>query len=638
MKKIVITGILSMLFLVTIHVLPVRAQTQEAEIAETDLTANADAILRKRLTIIEIKDMKSATLKERYVVTILNPQGKDFGHFYGVYYQDQSYSNIKAEVYDHTGKRIKRIQGSDISDMSYVSGASLFDDTRLKAFEVYNPTYPYTVEVEYELNYKGFVSFPRWIPQYSENLAVEEAKLLVIYPEDNPVRYKALNMSEPSKYQHGQDKTRLEWSLSNLPAYKSEPLAPPFHEYMPVVYLAPNEFNFHNTGGKLQTWEDYGSWLASLLVGRQGLPQKLEDEVGHIIKDAKDNPREAARRIYEFMQNHTRYVSIQLGIGGFQPFPADMVAGTGYGDCKALSNYTKALFQIAGIESYYTVIGVSNQSIVFDDFPSLDQTNHAILCVPFETDTVWLECTSQRNPFGYIPRSLQYRKALIVKDKGSTLTDLPSLTAEDNRRDCDLSINIDISGNAQIISNTTFRGILIETVFPEVWQSRKEQLEVLTLRYSNLKGRISEFELKLDTEGEITATENVVMAADNFGSKTGSRIFISAFPPGGSESTLQRIKDRKTDFELEFPYLDKHTITFALPENYRVETLPAPVLMQTAFGNYEIEVSATDSEIVVTRAFLRNKGRYPAAEYNDYVGFRQAISRADRSQIVLIER
>jgi hypothetical protein len=108
------------------------------------------------------------------------------------------------------------------------------------------------------------------------------------------------------------NKTRLEWSLSNLPAYKSEPLAPPFHEYMPVVYLAPNDFNFHNTSGKLQTWEDYGNWVASLLVGRQGLPQKLENEVSELIKDAKDNPREAARRIYQFMQNHTRYVSIQL--------------------------------------------------------------------------------------------------------------------------------------------------------------------------------------------------------------------------------------------------------------------------------------------------------------------------------------
>jgi hypothetical protein len=638
MKKLVITGILSMLFLAMIQVMPVRAQTQEAEIIEQDLTANADAILRNRLTIIEIKDVKSATLKERYVVTILNPQGKDFGHFYGVYSQHQSYSNIKAEVYDHTGKRIKRLRGSDINDISFVSGASLFEDTRVKTFEVYHPTYPYTLVVEYELNYKGFVSFPRWIPQRSGSLSVEEANLIVIYPEDNPVRFKALNIDPPKEYPHDKNRIRLEWNLNNLPAYKSEPLSPPAHEYLPVVYLSPDEFYFHNTSGKLRSWEDYGNWVASLLAGRQDLPQKLEDEVKELIKDVKDNPREVTRRIYEFMQNHTRYVSIQLGIGGFQPFPAGMVAGTGYGDCKALSNYTKALLKIAGIDSYYSEIGVSNRSIVFDDFPSLDQTNHVILCVPFETDTVWLECTSQRSPFGYVLNSLQHRKALIVKEGSSALVDMPASTPHENRKEVEFGLILDNSGAAHISSNTTFYGSRIETVFPEVWQSRKEQLDALTLRYSNLKGRISEFELLLNNENEITASENVSMQVNNFGSKTGSRLFLSAFPPGGSESSLQRIQDRKTDFELEFPYMDSHTIIFTLPDNYRVETLPATVSMQTAFGNYEIEFSATESEIVVNRVFLRNKGRYPATEYNDYVDFRQAVSRADRSQIVLVEK
>lgn len=628
----------TLLIVSLVYCLPALALSQASGRIPEELRTNADAVLRERLSIIEIKDIKSATIKEKYAVTILNAQGKRFGHFYGAYSQHQSYRNIRAEVYDHNGKLIKRLRNSDISDMSLVSNASLFDDTRLKSFEVHQPSYPYTVVVEYELNYKGFVSFPRWIPQRSGSLSVEEANLIVIYPEDNPVRFKALNIDPPKEYPHDRNRIRLEWNLNNLPAYKSEPLSPPVHEYLPVVYLSPDEFYFHNTSGKLRSWEDYGNWVASLLVGRQDLPQKLEDEVNELIKDVKDNPREVTRRIYEFMQNHTRYVSIQLGIGGFQPFPAGMVAGTGYGDCKALSNYTKALLKTAGIESYYSEIGVSNRSIVFDDFPSLDQTNHAILCVPFESDTVWLECTSQRAPFGYILNSLQHRKALIVKEQGSALADMPALTAKDNRKDVELIINIDNNGSAQINSNTIFFGSRIETLFPEVWQSRKEQLEALTLRYSNLKGRITEFELLLDTGNEITASENVTMQVNNFGSKTGSRLFISAFPPGGSESRLQRIQDRKTDFELEFPYMDSHSITFAVPDNYRVETLPASASMQTAFGNYEIEFSATESEIVVTRVFLRNKGRYPATEYNDYVDFRQAVSRADRSQIVLVEK
>lgn len=605
---------------------------------QEELKTNADAILRERLTIIEIKDMRTATVREKYVVTILNAQGKSFGHFYGAYFQHQTYGNIKAEVYDQNNVLIRRIRSSDISDMSLVSGASLFEDSRVKKFEVHQPTYPYTVAVEYELTYKGFVSFPRWMPQRAGNLSIVEANLVVIYPENNPVRYKAINIDQPVEYRHSKDLMQVSWSAKNIPAYKHEPLSPPVHEYLPVVYLAPDNFYFHDTQGNLRTWESYGNWVASLLDGRQTLNISVIQQVNEIIKGADNNPREITKRIYEFMQSHTRYVSIQLGIGGFQPFPASEVASTGYGDCKALSNYTKALLDAAGIESYYTEIGVDNQSIVFDDFPSLDQTNHVILCVPLETDTVWLECTSQRSPFGYVVNSVQNRKALIVKEGGSKLVNIPSYGSKKNKKVVEIGLALDNNGNADIAMKSKFYGSRIETLFPEVWQSRQEQLEAITLKYANLKGTIDNFEMTLSRDDEITAFENLNMRVGNYASKTGSRLFVNAYPLGGSGSTLQRIKDRKTDFVLEKPYSDNQTVTITLPENYRIENLPGTIRHDTSYGNYLLTFEATENEVLVIREFVRNNGRFPAAEYNDYVTFMQSVSKADRSQIVLIEK
>ena len=103
-----------------------------------------------------------------------------------------------------------------------------------------------------------------------------------------------------------------------------------------------------------------------------------------------------------------RYVSIQLGIGGFKPSAAKFVDEKKYGDCKALTNYMKNLLSVVGIASYPALINAGYNKYPADTrFPS-DPFNHVILCVPMEKDTVWLECTSNNAKAGFF--GLLYRK------------------------------------------------------------------------------------------------------------------------------------------------------------------------------------------------------------------------------------
>ncbi len=159
-------------------------------------------------------------------------------------------------------------------------------------------------------------------------------------------------------------------------------------------------FEFEGYAGSNADWVSLGNWIHQLQEGRLALPEEAKADVKTIV-DQYANPYEQAKAIYEYMQQRSRYVSIQLGIGGFQPFDAQTVHELGYGDCKALTNYTQALLHEAGLEAYYTLVKAGKKAYTFEPEFTANQFNHVILCTVIAEDTVWMECTSQQIPFGF---------------------------------------------------------------------------------------------------------------------------------------------------------------------------------------------------------------------------------------------
>ncbi|HEY4148413.1 MAG TPA: transglutaminase-like domain-containing protein [Chitinophagaceae bacterium] len=88
---------------------------------------------------------------------------------------------------------------------------------------------------------------------------------------------------------------------------------------------------------------------------RDQLPDEAKKKI-HALTDSLHNEREKINAVYRFLQQNTHYVSIQLGIGGWQPFDAAYVYNKRYGDCKALSNYMVAMLREIGISGNSVLI------------------------------------------------------------------------------------------------------------------------------------------------------------------------------------------------------------------------------------------------------------------------------------------
>ena len=64
-----------------------------------------------------------------------------------------------------------------------------------------------------------------------------------------------------------------------------------------------------------------------------------------------NNDTDKISALYKYMQDKVRYVSVQVGIGGWQPIEAETVDRLSCGDCKALANYMESLLDVAGIKT-----------------------------------------------------------------------------------------------------------------------------------------------------------------------------------------------------------------------------------------------------------------------------------------------
>ena len=603
------------------------------------LKQHANAVIRNQQTEILLKSSTEMEVSDKRIITVLNKEGDKNVDAYLHYDNNVKIKDLEVLVYNQLGEIIKKIKKSDFKDISAVDGGTLYSDSRVKVLEYTPISYPYTIEFNYVINTSNTAFLRSFMPVYDFFVSVQNSTYSISFPADLSIRTKEKNF-ENIDFTKEELPNKISFSVKNIEAFKPEQFSPSIIDIIPKVLVSSNKFSLEGVLSEAENWEQFGKWIYNdLLKDTHDLPASTINAIQELVKD-ETNDIEKARKVYQYVQDKVRYISVQVGIGGWKPFKASEVDKLGYGDCKALTNYTMSLLQAVGIKSNYTVIyAESSQRSIDNEFASM-QGNHVILNIPSDNDeSIWLECTNQKLPFGFIGDFTDDRDALVITPEGGKIQHTKKYTTNENLQIIKGTYNVSNEGDIDVIVNVNSKGIQYDDKYWLETETQRDLDSYYKKRWKYINGiNINTMRINND-KNAIEFIEDINFQATNYTKKAGDRMLLTINALNRSLEIPDRYKDRKLPLKIKRGFKDVDEVEIKLPSDFKVETAPKNVLIENKFGSYKAELETIDENtLVYKREFIVNDGEFPKEDYDAFRDFYKDVSIQDNSKIALIKK
>lgn len=467
----------------------------------------------------------------------------------------------------------------------------------------------------------------------STGLSVQRSRLIVDAPASERLRLEERNLDFSPQVVEADGRQVRTWAARDLVRIKPEAYAADSNDVYMWVALSSS-----------LTWADIGRWYGALAADRYALSPQLVTQVRTLVSGAA-TARDTAAAIQRWVAQDIRYVSISLGIGGYQPrTPAEVVA-SGFGDCKDKATLFVAALRALGFDAASVL--TSSSGDVRRGLPSMEQFDHVIAYVSLPEGRVYADLTVALLPLGILPPQLQGEFGLGVPVKGAVeeLT-FPQETPEQRLSTISLAGRLDPTGK--------FFGRYSE----EMTGSRQWEMREL-------------FETPLDSAGRANFARKVAQGwftgarADSLVTFRGldlsapARVTldvqdgkalrrsgnnwilenpvgtVAAFTDAADALEAQPVRRFPIDAAtIMGPEEDVVAVRIALPAGWRPQ-LPQSVHAASVFGEYWGTYAFVNGTLEITRRMVGNRGIFPPDRIDELIAWFRAMGEDDAPFILI---
>jgi tetratricopeptide (TPR) repeat protein/transglutaminase-like putative cysteine protease len=268
------------------------------------------------------------------------------------------------------------------------------------------------------------------------------ARYVLDVPVGETFRAEAPGMGPPTEVE-SDGRRRLTWERRGL-----EPtlLAGPTPEAVASVSVA-----------SVSDWDGVARWYRALFEPQAVVTPRLAAEARRLVGGAVTRRAQVAA-IFGPIEARTTYLGDELGLGAYQPRPAEQTLLRGLGDCKDLTALLAALLRAVGIPAWPALVRPDGPGVFGEDHPTPAQFTHVLLYVPDPQGDFWLDATARLGTVDAVPTVLRGRTALIVDDTGGRVLRIPGSDPARSRLEETLSLSPTPTGGGRMVRTVTARG------------------------------------------------------------------------------------------------------------------------------------------------------------------------------------
>lgn len=605
--------------------------------------ADTRAIVLLEETALNVQPEGKSTNRVRRVVKILRPQGREYGEIDLPFNAESKVNYLHVWSIGPDGHEYA-MKDNEIVERAWQNSGILYDDVRFKSASAPGRDVNAVVAYEYDQKVPSYFSEDTWEIQESIPKVVERYTVHLPHGWEYKASWHQHVPVEETATPDG-----ATWELHDEPGLdlRDVSAAPAWRSLCArsvISYFGPGTTR---TSGD---WRSIGAYYQQLAQDRAQPNAEITAKAQELIA-GKTDFADRAQAIAEYVQ-HTRYVGIEIGIGGWQPHAASAIFHSNSGDCKDKATLLAAMLSSVGIHSTWVMVD-TRRGVVSPDLPSMfgdhmiaairlpdgyaSDRLHAIVTARSGKRFLIFDPTWTYTPFGTLESNLQGGYGVLVDGRDSELIALPvlapALNAVVRRATFKLAENGNLTGEVieRRSGDIAFRR---RELFQE--HSEKDQREEMT---RTLGADLGDFTLGASTaENTAALTKDFVQRFDvtvpAYARQTGPLLLVRPRVIGRDSTNLDA-KVRIYPVDLHETRMITDDFTIEMPTGWVLDELPEPISLDLGFASYQSHTEIKGNSIHYGRTYTVSQVELPKEKYQalrDLVG---QIEQDERSQVVL---